>query len=929
MKKIAWMMLFFAFAVGVYAAAGDERNAETAKKNQWTPEDVVYQEDAGQFRISPDGKFALWVRGTGDKDKDLRVGNLYLSNLADGKVVQLTRGTDEISNPRWSPSGEMIAYLSSHALPKPKPDTGTTQIWLMNSAGGEPWPVTQSERGVKQFEWLNDDTILFSAEEDPSLYERETKERKDDSNVVDDTAHTAPVRLFKLSVKDKKITRLTDNADWIVDFAVSRDKTKAVAVARRELSYAWDQKIPPATYIVNLANGDRTQIFTNERIYPDAVEWARDNSGFYVVAPFSTDPRFLVATVQKVYFYDLAAAKSMEVNLDWDRGFARSLQATNDGFIALLADGVYTKPARFTRHGATWSRKSISSDDDRHYFSFELGDDGKTLIYEYSTASVPTQFFRARLDGTKISAPLQVTDLNPGFKNKTIAKTEVLHWKGANDDDVEGLLYYPDNYEEGKTYPLIVATHGGPAGADHDQWTERWAYAPNLMTQRGAFVLKTNYHGSTGYGLKWVESICCGKYYEQEIPDIERGVDNLISKGLVDPDKIGAQGWSNGSILSIQLTVTDPDRYKAASVGAGDVEWLSDWANVDFGESFDNYYFGKSPLQDPQLYLEKSPLFKMDKVKTPTLIFFGTIDRQVPTEEGWSHYRALYSIGKAPVKFILFPGEAHGPRKLTHQLRKMNEEDAWFDLYLFKTNKPENEALKKGSPLDVALRRRDVQKSGTLYGATFRSPAAAENPAPDVLVPETVTRGSIEIGRFEVTRAQYAAFDKDYKFAPGTENLPANGITFEQAQAYCKWLSELTGETYRLLKESETADLYKPRDGENTLDYWAGYSLNPDDAQKLEDKIKELPGDAPLLREVGSFAAEGDEGEELVFDLGGNVAEWVVATDGTGKVEGGSADRPSGNKAGYHPADAAYIGFRVVHIAPPPRPAASTEPPQP
>ncbi|MGC1999137.1 MAG: SUMF1/EgtB/PvdO family nonheme iron enzyme, partial [Candidatus Acidiferrales bacterium] len=214
-------------------------------------------------------------------------------------------------------------------------------------------------------------------------------------------------------------------------------------------------------------------------------------------------------------------------------------------------------------------------------------------------------------------------------------------------------------------------------------------------------------------------------------------------------------------------------------------------------------------------------------------------------------------------------------------------------------------------------------------GATFRPPAAADNPAPDVLIPETVKRGSIETGRFEVTRAQYAAFDKDYKFVAGTGNYPANGITLEQAQSYCKWLSDLTGETYRLPKESEAADLYKPRSAENTLDYWAGYSLNPDDAQKLEEKIKELSGDAPLLREVGSFAAEGDEGEELIFDLGGNVAEWVVTADGSGKAEGGSADRPSDNKTTYRAADAAYTGFRVVHIAPPAKPAASTEPTQP
>jgi poly(3-hydroxybutyrate) depolymerase len=519
--------------------------------------------------------------------------------------------------------------------------------------------------------------------------------------------------------------------------------------------------------------------------------------------------------------------------------------------------------------------------------------------------------------------------LNPAFKNKPIAKSEVLQWKGANDDDVEGILYYPDDYKAGKAYPLIVATHGGPASADLDQWAERWAYSPNLMTQKGAFVLKTNYHGSTGYGLKFVEAICCGKYYELEIPDIERGVDNLITKGLVDPDQIGAAGWSNGSILSIQLTVTNPDRYKAAVVGAGDVEWLSDWANVDFGESFDHYYFGKTPLEDPQLYIEKSPLFKMDKVRTPTLIFFGTIDRQVPTEEGWTHYRALYTIGKAPVKFILFPGEAHGPRKLTHQLRKVNEEQAWFDAYLFKTKPPENEALKKGSPLDVELKRATVQKVGASYGMAFHppSPATAENPAPDVLIPETVKRGTIEIGRFEITRAQFAAFDKDYKFDAGTENYPANGITLEQAQAYCKWLSELTAETYRLPKESETTDFYKVRAGENTLDYWAGYALNPEDAQRLEAKVKELPGDAPLLREVGSFAAEGEEGEELVFDLGGNAAEWVIAADGSGKTLGGSADRPADGKAQYRAADPAYTGFRVLHIAPPPKPAVAAQPP--
>jgi formylglycine-generating enzyme required for sulfatase activity len=335
------------------------------------------------------------------------------------------------------------------------------------------------------------------------------------------------------------------------------------------------------------------------------------------------------------------------------------------------------------------------------------------------------------------------------------------------------------------------------------------------------------------------------------------------------------------------------------------VEWISDWANVDFGEAFDHYYFGKTPLEDPQLYLNKSPVFKLDRVKAPTLIFHGTNDRQVPTAQSWTFYRALYSIGKVPVKLVLFPGEAHGPRKLSHQLRKVSEEMAWFDKYLFQANPPENEAFKKGSPIDIALARRSIKKDGTKFGAL----------AGGALVPEVVKRNTIEIGRFEVTRAQYAAFDKSYAIDAGTENFPANSITFEQAKAYCAWLSKATGETYRVPNEDEVKELYKDRPGENTLDYWAGYAVNPEDSQRLEAKMKELPGNAPLLREVGSFAGQGEEGEQLIFDLGGNVAEWVIAADGTGKTMGGSADRASDSKARYRQADAAYTGFRVAHGA--------------
>jgi formylglycine-generating enzyme required for sulfatase activity len=203
-------------------------------------------------------------------------------------------------------------------------------------------------------------------------------------------------------------------------------------------------------------------------------------------------------------------------------------------------------------------------------------------------------------------------------------------------------------------------------------------------------------------------------------------------------------------------------------------------------------------------------------------------------------------------------------------------------------------------------------------------------------------RGGLEIGRFEVTQAQFMKFrlsSRDQASqsnqeksaytlielspdAPGgmTDfNGPAHKISLDDANAYVTWLSKFTGETWRLPYEDEVKDLYENRDGENTLDYWAGYAPNPEDAARLREKAKELSGTAPLLKEVGSFHGQGKDDEEPMYDLGGNVAEWVLTRDGKGKVVGGSADCPADLKTNCVPAPE-YIGFRVVRGAAKPAP---------
>ena len=177
MKQRKWIVAGI-FLAGICAATAQLRFAEVvkaddakpaAKTEPWKAEDVIFQEFVTQMRISPDDKWLVWVKSTCDKEKDARVSNLYLSSLTEAKEIELTRGSDRYGNPRWSPDGERIAFVSSRARPQPKPDTAPMQIWLINPHGGEPWVLTELARAPRQFEWLDKDTIIYSAEEEPAL----------------------------------------------------------------------------------------------------------------------------------------------------------------------------------------------------------------------------------------------------------------------------------------------------------------------------------------------------------------------------------------------------------------------------------------------------------------------------------------------------------------------------------------------------------------------------------------------------------------------------------------------------------------------------------------------------------------------------------------------------------------------------------------
>lgn len=866
---------------------------ESGVEKDWVPDDVLRLERASSFHISPCGKWVVWVKASPDKEENKYLTHIFLSSLEEKREIQLTRGKSSESSPKFSPDGKKIAFLSDREK--------KNQIYVIELPGGEPLKLTEMEKGVNSWDWVDEKTIFFTAPEDKTHREKKLEKEKDDTVVVADQEHYGPVRLFKLELETKKITRLTSNDYVITEFAVSPCRRFVVTNESQSVDWEFDMKVPPKQFLYDLDTGLREEIFPEPRIYPFGFQWTRDGKGFYCFRALSSDPEDTFVSVMTLVYYDFEERNWVDVNLDWERylSFFGS-HITEEGILVSLANGVKVKWAIYRKTGPkTWSRSFLENEKADNFNILALQEKGQRVIYAYSTASTPEKYSWGELQGNRISEGSEFLELNGFLKHKNIAKTEIIRWKGARGDEVEGILYYPHDYQAGKKYPLVPIIHGGPAGTDMDRFEEHYINYPNLLASKGAFSLMVNYHGSAGYGLEWVESIK-KRYYEYEVPDILSGIDYLIQRGLVDPERVGIMGWSNGSILSIACCLERPNFFKALCAGAGDVNWISDYGNVSFGHAWGVAYFGGPPWENLDYFIKISPLFRLKENTTPTIIFFGSEDVNVPTEQGWEHFRALQQIGKVPVRFLLFPGEPHVFEKLSHMKRKIEEEMAWFDKYLFKIEKKENEAFNPDSPLALALKKARASRWGELLGERKNG----------VLIPEVVRFKNLMVGRFEVTRAQFKEFKKDYPFDPARANFPASNVSYEEATKYCQWLERKTGKKFRLLKEKEMAELLELAEGkkENNLDYWAGYSPTPDEVRLLEEKIFELEKQGSLLREVGSMEPEGE-----FYDFGGNVSEWCTTEKGEKKIMGLCAISPGDPKARFTPPCQNYVGFRVCY----------------
>ena len=647
-------------------------NSLVAQKRAMTLVDMLEVPQLSDPQLSPNGKQLLFVLNQADWTANRRIGHIFRQQVGEGEPIQMTQGSSSESSPRWSPDGSLIAFLGRRPEESEKEGSPQTQIFLIRISGGEAWQFSHHPTSVSSITWAPDgNSLYFLASDEKSAEQKERDKLQDDVFAFDENyQHT---HLWKIEVEADRETKLTDGDYSITGYRLGRRGRKLV-VARAPNPLLGYGHLSELHLIDNSGSGwvRLTHNDIRERSYdlsPDGGKvlfTAASNEAFeryynnnlFVVPTAGGKPEMLLPDLR--HGIDSAVWSS-----DGDSIYMLcNMGANNDLFELNLADGVVQRKTsgEHSLGGWTFFPKSRSHVVTRSH-PFSPGD-----IHLLGPAG-----------GELVQASRVFDHLEKKFK---LPRMERVQWKGSDGVEVEGILTYPVDYQQGRRYPLAVITHGGPRSSDKMRFSS-WSRYRTVLAAKGYAVLQPNYRGSTGYGDAFLRDMV-GHYFNQAHQDVMAGVDHLIERGIADPDRMVKMGWSAGGHMTNKI-ITFTDRFKAAASGAGASNWISMYAQSDV-RSNRTPWFGGTPWQKDapiEVYWNNSQLKDAWKVRTPTIFLVGEEDARVPMPQSVEMYRALKSNG-VDTHLYVAPREPHGWRELRHELFKMNVELDWFEKHAMK-----------------------------------------------------------------------------------------------------------------------------------------------------------------------------------------------------------------------------------------------------
>jgi dipeptidyl aminopeptidase/acylaminoacyl peptidase len=611
-------------------------------------------------RISPDGlRVAYAVSETKtEKDKEWKnVSQIWVVPINGGKARQYTRGEKSATAPEWSPDGNMLAFLSD------REKDGERQVWMMMADGGEAWPVTTHKGGVSGFRFSPDGKqLLLSATDQPSKDEEDRKKVKDDTMVIDHDIKMTQLWLWNIEKKDEK--RLTEGDFTVSDPQWSPDGTR-ITYTTRPTPRADDGALSDV-WMVTVASGDKKKLASGDGS-SDNARWSPNGEWIAYTGSTDRDPG---PSTTYLYLLPATGGTPKQLTAKFDLSVGTPVWA-RDGRTIYFSTNVLEAIEVYSGDVATGAVKQITKRRGSIGIT-EISRDGKAIVGTMSSSKQPTELYASNADFSSLK-PL--TDHNSWLKDYTLADSEVVKWKSKDGTDVEGLLTKPVGYAAGAKVPFLLNPHGGPTGASINNFSG----TVQVLAANGFAVLQPNFRGSTGKGLAFAQANK-NTWGKGDYEDCMTGVDAMIASGIADPDRLGAFGWSYGGYMTFWI-LTQTDRFKAVSPGAGLTNIYSMYSQTDIHRYLNWFYTDKAPWNAQDLYWDRSPMKYVNNVKTPTMIMHGQVDTRVPIAQAQEFYQALVER-KVPVEFVVYPRENHGFTEPRHNLDRVRRYVKFFAKYL-------------------------------------------------------------------------------------------------------------------------------------------------------------------------------------------------------------------------------------------------------
>jgi dipeptidyl aminopeptidase/acylaminoacyl peptidase len=704
--------------IALIAAFTSSGASSGAQKRLITEADLFKFAWIADPQISPDGSRVAFVRVWVNQKADRYDSALWIVPTNGGAARQLTAGPRDAS-PRWSPDGKRLAFvrsISKEGEREGRPQPG--QIYLLTFEGGEAQALTELPRGAGAPQWSPDGkTIAFTSSEDLSKKDNAMTEG---GEVNEKQPERAPEHVSDVRVITRGAYR-SNGPGYLNPKVKTHIWTVAAPTAPGETPKP--KRITKGNFDEGAVSwspdGKRIYFIANRSLEP---YYEPPRADLYSIAPDGSDEKKIVSFDGRMSDYSLSddgkrialsgspTRKPIQSYTQPDlfvvdsvaEATPRNLTADYDFDVGGGIGGDQRAPRGGSSEGVIWSK-------DGRYLYVNVAEHGRANLKRIDSATgkvepVTTgdhevQAYTATPDASKmvllISSPVNIGDLflldsasgkltqltkinDELFSQFDLTPPEEIWYTSFDGKKIHGWIQKPPNFDSSKKYPFILEIHGGPHSAYGFTFTHEFEW----MAAKGYVVLYTNPRGSTSYGQDF-GNIIQYNYPGDDYKDLMAGVDEVLKRGYVDENRMGVTGGSGGGVLT-NWTVGHTTRFKAAVSQRSIADWAGFWYTADF-TLFQQTWFRGAPWEDPEDFVNRSPITYIKNVTAPMMFIEGEADYRTPPADGGEiMFRAL-KYRKIPTTMVRFPNESHELSRSGapwHRVERLQHILNWFDKYL-------------------------------------------------------------------------------------------------------------------------------------------------------------------------------------------------------------------------------------------------------